>query len=136
MRRSATPTRRTPTPSADGPAKRAFVYCRVSTDEQSQDDHYSLALQEERCRGYAQQKGWQIAKVRKDVASGKDAERPGYQELLADVHASAVDVVITCRLDRLSRNVRDVCNSLQRTSQANVGFVSTSESFDTTTALG
>jgi DNA invertase Pin-like site-specific DNA recombinase len=32
---------------------RAFVYCRVSTEEQSQDDHYSLALQEERCRDYA-----------------------------------------------------------------------------------
>ena len=111
--------------------KRAFLYCRVSTD-----DHYSLALQEERCRGYAKHKGWQVAKVRKDVGSGKDAEQPGYQELLADVKADAVDVVITYRLDRLSRNVRDVYDFLQRSAEANVGFVSTSESFDTTTAMG
>ena len=88
--------------------KRAFLYCRVSTEEQSQDNHYSLALQEERCRGYAQQKGWQVAKARKDVGSGRDADRPGYQELLADVKEGAIDVVVTYRLDRLSRNVKDV----------------------------
>ncbi len=136
MRRSTSPTRPGPTATPDAPAKRAFVYCRVSTDEQSQDDRYSLALQEERCRDYAKHKGWQVATVRKDVGSGKDAERPGYQELLADVRAGAIDVVITYRLDRLSRNVRDVYDFLHRSAEANVGFVSTSESFDTTTAMG
>ena len=115
---------------------RAFVYCRVSTEEQSQDDHYSLALQEERCRDYAKAKSWRITKVRKDVGSGRNGDRPGFQELLQDVSAGAIDVVIVYRLDRLSRNVRDVYDFLERTRQANVGFVSTSESFDTTTAMG
>jgi site-specific DNA recombinase len=116
--------------------KRAFVYCRVSTEEQSQDDHYSLALQEERCRDYAKSKSWRVAKVRKDVGSGRNGDRPGFQELLQDVSAGAIDVVIVYRLDRLSRNVRDVYDFLERTRQADVGFVSTSEAFDTTCAMG
>ncbi|MBM3501584.1 MAG: recombinase family protein, partial [Armatimonadetes bacterium] len=115
---------------------RAFVYCHVSTEEQSQDDHYSLALQEERCRDYAKAKSWRITKVRKDVGSGRNGDRPGFQELLQDVSAGAIDVVIVYRLDRLSRNVRDVYDFLERTRQADVGFVSTSEAFDTTTAMG
>jgi DNA invertase Pin-like site-specific DNA recombinase len=33
---------------------RSFTYCRVSTREQSTEDHYSLDNQETRCRDYAQ----------------------------------------------------------------------------------
>jgi len=43
--------------------KRAFVYCRVSTDEQSKPDHYSLTFQREHCLAYAKQKGWRVAKA-------------------------------------------------------------------------
>ena len=116
--------------------KRAFAYCRVSTEEQSRPDHHSLKLQEEHCREYAKRNGWRVTKLRKDVGSGKDADRAGYQELLADVDSGAVDVIITYRLDRLSRNVRDVYGFLQRASEGGIGFVSTSEHFDTTTAMG
>jgi hypothetical protein len=61
---------------------RAFVYCRVSTQEQATDDHYSLANQEARCRDYIKHRSWQLVKVLKEVGSGKSAERPNYQELL------------------------------------------------------
>lgn len=116
--------------------KRTFVYCRVSTEEQSRPDHHSLKFQEDHCRTYAKQKGWRVAKCRKDVGSGKDDDRQHYQELLADIESGAIDVVVTYRLDRLSRNVRDVYDFLHKTQDAGVGFVSTSESFDTTTAMG
>ena len=46
------------------------------------------------------------------VGSGKDADRPAYQELLADVESELIDVIITYRLDRLSRSVRDVYDFL------------------------
>ncbi len=116
--------------------KRVFLYCRVSIKEQSPDDHYSLALQAERSREYAKKQKWRVAEVRKDVGSGRDALRLGFQRLLADVSAQAIDVVIVYRLDRLSRNVRDVYEFPRTTHDANVGSVSTSESFDTTTAMG
>ncbi len=116
--------------------KRAFVYCRVSTEEQSGDDRHSLPIQEERCREYAERKDWRVVKIRKDALSGRNAKRPGYQELLKDIETGEIDVVIVYRLDRLSRNVRDVYDFLQLTSDASVGFVSTSEQFDSTTAMG
>lgn len=115
---------------------RAFVYCRVSTREQSTSDHYSLENQEQRARDYAGMKKWQIVRLRKDVASGKNEERDGYQALLAAVRDEKVDVVIVYRLDRLSRNVRDIYNFLDDIRDAGVAFVSVTEGFDTTTAMG
>jgi len=115
---------------------RAFVYCRVSTQEQATDDHYSLDNQEARCRDYIKQRSWQLVKVLKDVGSGKSAERPNYQELLLAIREKRVDVVVVYRLDRLSRNVVDVYSALDAFSRSEVGFASVQEAFDTTTAMG
>jgi site-specific DNA recombinase len=115
---------------------RAFVYCRVSTQEQARDDHYSLANQEARCREYIKHKPWRCVKVLRDVASGKSAAREGYQELLGAIRRREVDVVVVYRLDRLSRNVRNVYDALDLSREQGVGFVSVQESFDTTTARG
>jgi len=53
---------------------RAFYYCRVSTEEQPTDDHYSLENQEKKARDQAKLRDWHIVKLRKDVASGKDTK--------------------------------------------------------------
>jgi site-specific DNA recombinase len=116
--------------------QRAFIYCRVSTDEQARQDHYSLEVQENTCRDYAKRKGWQIVDLRKDVGSGRNDKRPGYQDLLTDIGHRDIDIVVVYRLDRLSRNVRDVYSFLDQAREAGIGFVSTSENFDTTTAMG
>jgi len=115
---------------------RAFVYCRVSTQEQAESDHYSLANQEQRCREYIKHKSWQLVKVLKDVASGKSAQRESYQELLRAIREQRVDVVVVYRLDRLSRSVVDIYNVLELFRSRDVGFVSVQEAFDTTTAMG
>ena len=115
---------------------RSFIYCRVSTREQSTEDHYSLDNQEQRCHDYIKMKKWRIAKVRKDVASGKNDERAGFQELLSDIRLQKIDVVTVYRLDRLSRNVRDIYQFLETIRESGVGFVSVTEGFDTTTAMG
>jgi site-specific DNA recombinase len=115
---------------------RSFIYCRVSTREQSTEEHYSLDNQEQRCRDYITMKKWQAATVRKDVASGKNDNREGFQQLLADIKGRRIDVVIVYRLDRLSRNVRDIYDFLDSIRQYDVAFVSVTEGFDTTTAMG
>ena len=130
-------TSRPSSTSADvGDAQRACIYCRVSTEEQSREDHHSLHFQEEHCRKYAKRRGFRVAEVRKDVRSGKDTDRPGYQELLHDIDSGAVDVVIVYRLDRLSRSVRDLCDFIHHTSRAQIGFASTSEALEATSAMG
>ena len=115
---------------------RAYVYCRVSTQEQARDDHYSLANQETRARDYIKHKSWRCVKVLREVGSGKSAERESYRELLRAIRNHLVDVVVVYRLDRLSRNVVDVYNALDLFRQQEVAFVSVQESFDTTTAMG
>src|ERR1035437_1107606 len=106
---------------------RAFVYCRVSTQEQAEDDHYSLANQEQRCRDYIKHKSWQLVKVLKDVASGKSAQRESYQDLLQAIREQRVDVVVVYRLDRLSRSVVDIYNGLELFRTSDVAFVSVQE---------
>ena len=115
---------------------RAFIYCRVSTKEQSSQDHYSLDNQEQRCRDYIKMKGWQLLKVRKDVASGKNDQRDGFSDLRSAITQGHVDVVMVYRLDRLSRNVRDIYDFLDTIKNKGVAFVSVTEGFDTTTAMG
>lgn len=115
---------------------RAFCYCRVSTEEQSTDDHYSLDNQEKKGKDYAKLKNWRIVRTRKDVASGKDTNRSGFQELVQAVKAREIDLVLVYRLDRLSRNVRDIYDMLDLMREHDVAFVSITEGFDTTTAMG
>jgi len=77
---------------------RAFHYCRVSTKEQGTEDHYSLDNQEQRCRDYTQLKRWRCSFLRKDVASGKNSDRPGFQNLL--------QAVLMCPLSSIQRKIR------------------------------
>jgi len=81
-------------------------------------------------------KKWRVAKVRKDVASGKNDDRAGFQELLTDIRLQRIDVVTVYRLDRLSRNVGDIYQFLETIKDSGVGFASVTEGFDTTTAMG
>src|ERR1035437_2079703 len=113
-----------------------FIYCRVSSEEQANDNHYSLENQETRGRDYCKTKDWRVADIRKDVASGKDTNRDGFQDLVKAIGGGKVDVVIVYRLDRLSRNVRDIYDFLDLISRQNVALVSLNENLDTTTAMG
>lgn len=111
----------------EGQALRAYVYCRVSTEEQSREDHYSLYNQEVRARDYAKAKGWIIVKVKKDVGSGKNTSRPGFQDLLTAIKKREIDLVIVYRLDRLSRNVGDIYDTIELMKANDVDFASITE---------
>ncbi|SHK88711.1 Resolvase, N terminal domain [Clostridium cavendishii DSM 21758] len=68
--------------------------------------------------------------------SGGNTNRPKFQELLKDVKANKVDILICYRLDRISRNVADFSITLELLQKHNVAFVSIKEQFDTTTPMG
>ena len=109
----------------------------MSTEEQAREGHYSLDYQEQLSRSRVSERGWQVAKVRKDVASGKSgSNRPGYQELLEDIKDRRIDAVVVYKLDRLSRSVRDVYSFIELIQRHGVDFVSLNEGFDTSTSMG
>jgi DNA invertase Pin-like site-specific DNA recombinase len=68
--------------------------------------------------------------------SGKNTDRPSFQELMSDVKANKLDVVIVYKLDRISRNVKEFSEMYETMQKHNVAFVSVKESFDTSTPIG
>ena len=117
---------------------RAAIYARVSSEEQLAG--YSIDAQIRECRKLATDKGWIITSER--IEEGKSARtdviarRPQFQALLQDVQAGRLDVVITHKLDRLSRNMRITLESFDAFARANIAYASVVEAIDYTTAQG
>lgn len=68
--------------------------------------------------------------------SGKNTNRPSFQQMMQDVRDNLLDVVMVYKLDRISRNVQEFSSMYQVFQEHNVSFVSVKESFDTTTPMG
>jgi len=97
-------------------------YARVSTGEQDTGAQLQ-ALRDAGC-----------ARVFHDRASGGRWDRPELMRLLDQLRAG--DVVVVCKLDRLSRSLKDLLHLMERIDAAGAGFRSLTESIDTTTAAG
>ena len=86
----------------------ALAYCRVSSDKQKNEGN-GLETQEQRCRAFAASKGYEVAEVFRDAASGGGAytNRAGQVALLEyiDTFPHRNFVVI---FDDISRMARDV----------------------------
>jgi site-specific DNA recombinase len=115
---------------------KAAVYIRVSTEEQA--DNFGVDAQRRRCEAFCEMKGWEIAERYEDLGvSGATLERPGLQRLLQDSANGAWDVVVTYKVDRLSRSVRQLCSIWEDYLSPNgKGLASCEESFDTNTPTG
>jgi len=136
MRKRNTESLETP----DGSRKiRAVGYVRCSTDEQTRGDYNTLQSQKDYITNYihAVHPEWDLVQFYEDGGySGKNTNRPGLQTLLADCERDRMDVVITYKLDRITRSLCDFFE-LDRSFQShNVSFLSVKEQFDTSTAMG
>jgi site-specific DNA recombinase len=81
----------------------AIGYVRVSTDKQA-DHGVSLEAQEAKIRAMAVVQGADIVELIVDVGeSAKNLNRSGMERLLALVDQSKIQIVITAKLDRLTR---------------------------------
>ncbi len=114
---------------------KSAIYIRVSTDIQDERGT-SLPTQEERCRAYAQSKGWKVAKVYSDVESAKDLNRPGLTQLLIDAERKNFQTVIIMKLDRMFRNTKDFLEKAEFFEEIGVQFVCLDGDIDTTTPAG
>lgn len=107
------------------------IYARQSVDR---IDSISVESQIEFCKGEVT---GQSFKVYTDKGySGKNIDRPAFQEMLSDIKAGKVNRVIVYRLDRISRSVLDFANLIELFQKNRVDFVSTMEKFDTSTPIG
>jgi site-specific DNA recombinase len=116
---------------------KAIGYIRVSTDEQAKDG-LSLDAQRERIESFCIAKDWTLETIINDPGySGKNLNRPGIQKIIEAVKAGTFDVLVICKLDRMTRNIRDLGYLTQDVFEVHdVAFSSIADNFDTTTANG
>lgn len=68
--------------------------------------------------------------------SGGNLEREGYQKMMKIVEKGKISKIIVYRLDRISRSLSDFVGILETLKKYNVQFVSSQESFDTSSPYG
>jgi DNA invertase Pin-like site-specific DNA recombinase len=120
---------------------RCAVYTRKSSEEGLEQDFNSLDAQREACLAYIQSQkgeGWTASTRRYDDGgwSGGSMERPALKQLLADIEAGLVNVVVVYKVDRLTRSLSDFARIVDIFDRRGVSFVSVTQAFNTTTSMG
>ena len=123
------------------PQRRCAIYTRKSTDEGLEQAFNSLDAQREACEAYIlsqKHEGWTTLPRGYDDGgfSGGSMDRPGLRQLLADVAAGGIDVVVVYKVDRLTRALADFARIVAIFDAAGVSFVSVTQAFNTTTSMG
>lgn len=85
------------------------LYCRLSRDDELQSDSNSIINQKKILQKYALDHGWKnIRFYIDDGISGTTFNRPGFQEMIADIEAGIVKRVIIKDMSRLGRDYLQV----------------------------
>lgn len=99
-------------------------YARVSTDKQELDLQIDALINA----------GVRECHIKKEVASGKNTERPKLKELLEQVETG--DTVVVYKLDRISRSTKHLLELAEIFKQKGVNFKSIQDEINTETAMG
>lgn len=90
-------------------ARSAAIYVRISDDVAGTGA--GVERQRQDCEARAEVVGWTVGQVYSDndvSAYQRGARRPGFQQMLADLHAGLRDGLIVYDLDRVARQPRDL----------------------------
>ena len=120
---------------------RYAIYTRKSTEDGLEKDFNSLDAQREACAAYIlsqASEGWEAVNEFYDDGgwSGGSMNRPAITQLLDDVKAGKVDVIVVYKVDRLTRSLADFAKIVEILDENEASFVSVTQSFNTTTSMG
>ncbi|MGA0598435.1 recombinase family protein [Enterovirga sp. CN4-39] len=123
------------------PQLRCAIYTRVSTEHGLDQEFNSLDNQREAAEAYIKSQaheGWRLIRDRYDDGgfSGGSLDRPALKQLLADIQARRIDVVVVYKVDRLTRSLADFAKLVELFDAHGVSFVSVTQAFNTTTSMG
>lgn len=107
------------------------IYARQSVDKK---DSISIESQIEFCK--YELKGGSCKEYKDKGYSGKNTERPQFQQLMRDIESGLVRKVVVYKLDRISRSILDFAKMMDFFQKYEVEFVSSTEKFDTSTPMG
>jgi DNA invertase Pin-like site-specific DNA recombinase len=120
---------------------RCAIYTRKSTEYNLELAFNSLDAQREACEAYIKSQahdGWRLIPGRYDdgAFSGASLHRPALQQLLAEVRAGKIDIVLVYKVDRLTRSLADFAKLIELFDAHGVSFVSVTQSFNTSSSMG
>ena len=107
------------------------IYARQSVDKK---DSISIESQIEFCRH--ELRGGVAREYQDKGFSGKNTERPQFQQLVKDIEAGLIARVVVYKLDRISRSILDFAKMMEMFQKYSVEFISSTEKFDTSTPMG
>ncbi|NLK37959.1 MAG: recombinase family protein [Epulopiscium sp.] len=108
-----------------------YIYARQSIDKK---DSISIETQIE----YAKREIYgEDFKVYQDKGySGKNTNRPAFEQMMEDLETEDVSKVVVYRLDRISRSIVDFADFINTLEEKKIAFVSATEKFDTSSPMG
>src|ERR1700692_223169 len=120
---------------------RCAIYTRKSTDHGLELEFNSLDAQRDACEAYIKSQasqGWRtLPQLYDDPAySGGNLDRPALQQLLKDIDAGRIDVIVVYKIDRLTRSLADFAKLVEAFDAKSISFVAVTQQFNTTTSMG
>lgn len=117
--------------------KSVAIYCRVSTTEQAEEG-YSIGEQERLLMEFCNKNNYEVYKTYADKGiSGKDIQhRPAIRELLQDASDRKFNMVISWKINRLSRKLSDAIKIIETLEKYGITYRSYSEPFESDTPAG
>jgi len=113
---------------------RVAGYIRVSTKQQKQEGSHER--QRDRLEDCADRNDHN-PDIYQDIAiSGQSDDRPAYEEMMAAVKDGGYGAVAVRELSRFGRSLQQVLGDIETLDEHDVEFISISESFDTSSAMG
>jgi len=108
--------------------RRCAIYTRKSSEEGLEQDYNSLQAQREACESFIRSQageGWRLIKTAYDDGglSGGSMERPGLQQLLANIRNGLVDTIVVYKVDRLTRSLTDFARMVELFDAKGVSFL-------------
>jgi len=111
---------------------KAAIYARVSTTDKGQDTGVQLSA----LRPFCASRNWEYTEYIDEGVSGAKESRPAFNQLMKDAKQRKIDVIVVWKLDRFSRSLRHLVNTLNDLQSLGIDFVSYSEHLDFTTPTG
>jgi len=118
--------------------QKCAIYTRVSTDNQAEVEFNSCEAQKEKILSFIKsQENMELFEVYSDPGfTGANTNRPALIKLIHDIKQNKVNVVISYKIDRLTRSPKDFYQLIELFEKHNVDFISVTERFDTSTPSG
>jgi DNA invertase Pin-like site-specific DNA recombinase len=108
------------------------IYVRVSTEKQKE----SLAEQIRTLEEFCKEKGYVVYKIYREIISGAGSNRKKLKQLMEDIEKKKIEGVVTLKLDRFSRSLKELIDMIGFLKTHNVAFICKEDQIDTNTPQG